>query len=742
MLLSVYAHTKHDPLTKALLPQVHWHLLDRHSRDTARLAFRHGQHFHAGKLAEVAGLAHDYGKNSVIFQKRLVDSTIIADHKSAGARAVYAQYPFPAGLLLAYVIFGHHSGLPNHISTSAKAIGLEDVLKEPLTWVEGVNPSLPPLSKEDIPPMAPTLNPGLSRSLMIRMLHSALVDADYLDTEQFLQPDKAAKRNSYLPLPELYGPYEMKIEELLSRTPDSEVNQLRREVLEGCLEKASGPKGFYTLTAPTGSGKTYAALGFAFRHAKHHGMSRIVTCLPFISLIEQTVSVYRNALGDLEGNIVLEHHSNITFTKEQESEFDPRLMAAENWDAGLIVTTNVQLFESLFAAKPSKTRKLHRLANSIIILDEAQTLPEKLLKPVLAVLRCLCVDYGATVVFSTATQPALKTEWLDGLQAEEIIPNPAHMYTRICRVQTASLGEQSDEELTSRIIEQPKALCIVNTRKQARLLYGRVANKVGKANVFHLSGLMCAEHRSSSLKEISAKLESGECYVISTPLIEAGVDLDFPVVFRQMAGIEAIAQAAGRCNREGKLRDIRGNLQKGQVFLFDSADHPVRHAWYKERAQFSRLILRSYSDPLAPDAIHAYFNRLYGFGKNLDEQGILKKLNGGADEYSFQFREIADTFKWIDEEAVPVIIPWDQAARNYLLQAQAALYPAFYMRKLQRYTVPLYSGEMAQLRLTGRLGAIGDTIFYLKDKEGRIGGEITDRYHVKTGLLVQPKEED
>ncbi|XID93151.1 CRISPR-associated helicase Cas3' [Paenibacillaceae bacterium WGS1546] len=740
-----YAHSKRDPLTKILLPKEQWHGLDLHSEGTANLAGEFASCFKCEILGEILGYVHDYGKNLLDFQRRLEGSKRKVDHKTMGALAVYQHYPHPYGLILAYAIYGHHGGLPDHISRGGVP-GLHDVLSNnKFKIIDNVPPNFPQLIEHTIPKRSPTANRGMSRSLWIRMLYSALVDADYLDTERFLRPEKAAARQSFMPLEQLSVLYQKKLDELLSSSSDSVMARARRKVLKSCLRKALGPKGFYTLRAPTGSGKTYSSLAFALEHAKHQNMignctKRVIVALPFTSLIEQTVGVYREALSKDNLNTVLEYHSNIVIEPGDENELDPRLLDSENFDAGLIVTTNVQLFESLFASKPSRARKLHRLANSVIILDEAQALPEHLLLPTLAVLRCLVADYGVTVLFCTATQPAFQDSWLDGIQPVEIIEEPGQLYSELKRVNTTFIGRKTNRELAELIISNGnRVLCIVNTRKQAQHLYGLLtkSEQIEKSDVYHLSALMTADDRIKMLKEIKSKAKEDPCYVIATTLVEAGVDIDFPIVMREMTGIEGIAQAAGRCNRERLV-------EKGTMFLFESADYSSSpNAWYSGRAKLAKFILSRHADPLTPEAVEEYFQRFYFQEKShLDKHGILRNLNGAADEYSFQFREIAELYQFIKEDTVSVVIPHTEACRELLQQANESQYPASFSRKLQRYAISLYPTELEYLCNKRRLGTIGNAIYYLQDSEGGFEGDITDLYDGRLGLKVYTEEED
>jgi CRISPR-associated helicase Cas3 len=526
------------------------------------------------------------------------------------------------------------------------------------------------------------------------MVFSALVDADYLDTESFAEPDKADMRPTFPPISaycELFAPT---LQRLLSYPQDRAVNVARRGVLNACLSAAEEQRGFFKLTVPTGGGKTLSSLAFALRHAEKHGMKRVICAIPFTSITEQTADVFRGIFG---GDLVLEHHSNTGAENKTDDEGGDDgtgaafRLACENWDAPLVVTTNVQLFESLFASKPSKARKIHNVANSVIILDEAQTLPDKLLRPTLAALKCLVADFGATVVFCTATQPSINPEWLDNIEVREIIDDTDALFSALSRVSVTDAGTLSDDELAQTLRDRHQALCIVNTRGHARELFRQLGDGDG---CFHLSAVMCPEHRSRVIREIKDRLEAKQrCVVVSTQLIEAGVDIDFPRVYRAAAGIDAIAQAAGRCNREGELAS-------GEVFVF-MPERGVPRGQFQRMATLGGEIMGLHPNPLLPEAITHFFNLRYGLGAELDEHNIMSGIAENYRERSINFREIERDYKMIEDNQIGVIIPYDDDARELLQQARDSRFPAKYLRKLQRYTVSIYASEFKTLRERG-----------------------------------------
>jgi len=380
------------------------------------------------------------------------------------------------------------------------------------------------------------------------MMFSSLVDADFLETERIMNPAQAKVRPLYAPpMSELRAELDRHLAKF--EASHSPVNRKRHEVLQSCLRAADRPPGLFSLQVPTGGGKTLSSLAFALRHSEQHGLRRIIYAIPFTSIIEQTARVFRESLGGLESP-VLEHHSN----------FDPESLergtatvcarlASENWDAPIIVTTNVQFLESLFSARGSRCRKLHRIARSVIILDEVQTLPVELLHPTLVLLQELAENYGCTIVLCTATQPAveLHPDFPIGLShVERIIERPRELYSALERVRVSYIGSVTDDSLVSNLGEHPRSMCIVNTRRHAAEVFQQCVERSSDPSAcFHLSAQMCPQHRSDTLKKIRDRLQSDSlCTVVSTQLVEAGVDLDFPVVFRAMAGLDSIAQSA------------------------------------------------------------------------------------------------------------------------------------------------------------------------------------------------------
>ncbi|MDR1821543.1 MAG: CRISPR-associated helicase Cas3', partial [Oscillospiraceae bacterium] len=706
------------------LPDTEWQTLDAHLQAVAQLAENAAAEFGAGELAHAAGLLHDIGKATEAFQKRLHGSPMSADHKTEGGRIAVERYGKNIGRLLAYIICGHHAGLPDYSSESGA--GVDDMLRRTGDKL------LCDIPETSAMPQITTTSQSKTHQLfyltmLIRMVFSALVDADYLDTEAFSSPEKSEKRPKFPTIAAYSELFEPKLLELLSYPQDSTVNISRRGVLNGCLSAAEMPRGFFKLTVPTGGGKTLSSLAFALKHAQINGHSRIIYSIPFTSITEQNADVFRQIFGR---DLVLEHHSNAGADNlSGEASENTARLACENWDAPLVVTTNVQLFESLFAAKPSKARKIHNIANSVIILDEAQTLPDDLLKPTLAALKCLVADFGATVVFCTATQPSIKPEWLDGIEVHEIIEDTAGLFSSLSRTKIQKISEISDEALAERLRERHQALCIVNTRRAARKLFSLLGEGDGH---YHLSAVMCPEHRTRVLAEIKERLKNKQrCVVVSTQLVEAGVDIDFPCVYRALAGIDSIAQAAGRCNREGKLEDENGNPVPGDVYVFMPEDGLPRGR-FQRMAELGQEVMKLYPNPLLPEAVERFFDMRYGIGEDLDKQNIMQDITAKPKEMSFQFREIEQKYKLIRNEQVGVIIPYDEAARELLREALEARFPTKYLRKLQRYTVSIYDFEFKELYSRGFILKLGEgTGIYALNE-----ASMADCYDEKLGLVT------
>jgi CRISPR-associated endonuclease/helicase Cas3 len=672
-------------------PSSEWQTLDEHLKAVASRTREFAEVFGAGAWGEVAGGYHDVGKGQPPWQDYLVASAMgkkgldKVPHAVHGAKLALERHPM-LGKILAYAIAGHHGGLPDWFALEkrlGKTQGLEEARE---CRVTDVFPTGFPFRD------ASGNSPGFVLSFFTRMIFSCLVDADWLDTESVLDPDRAVWRRGYPKITSLSERFFPKFWAMVAKAAPTPVNRIRREVVDACLAAAERPPGLFSLTVPTGGGKTLASLAFALEHARRNGLERIVHVIPYTSIIEQNAQEFGKYLGR---NNVVEHHS--TFDPGQgrgDEEISPEVrraqLACENWDAPVIATTAVQFFESLFAARPGRCRKLHNLAKSVIILDEAQTLPRKFLLPCLAVIRELAARYGATVVLCTATQPAVRQreEFPQGFEAmHEIIPDPPDLHERLRRVVVEDLGIVDDDALSERLAAHTQALCVVNTRAHARALFERLR---GREGVFHLSTTMTAVHRSRRIKEIRAALEANKpCLVVSTSLIEAGVNLDFPVVYRAAAGADSVAQAAGRCDREGLLT-LAAGAPAGRVFVFTPAAGLPKGDFTITANKAAEVRRMGYDDPLSPAAIEHYFRLVFWeAGKELDAEKILDKLAEGNRSGSFPFREVADAMEFIEDWKKPVIVVHDEEAKKLVRELEFSPTPGLILRRLQRYVVPI-----------------------------------------------------
>lgn len=554
--------------------------------------------------------------------------------------------------------------------------GLEHRLKKPIPEAQ------PPaeILSHGLPAEKP--RPGTDAAMWVRMLFSCVVDADRLDSESFAEPGKAAMRGRYPGLKELLPAFNAYMRQKTEQAGRSAVNAARRAVLEQCRAKAVLPPAIFTLTVPTGGGKTLSSMAFALNHALQHGKRRIIYVIPYTSIIEQTADQFREVFGDA----VLEHHSNVEPPQTEDDETLRSSLAAENWDAPVVVTTTVQFFESLYGARPGRCRKLHNIVNSVVILDEVQLLPPNLLEPILRALVELKKNYGVTLLLSTATQPAFSPARtpdfsFDGLpDTVEIVDDPESLHTALKRVEVrvpASLSKRvSWQEIAAELAGYPTVLCVVSRRDDCRKLYGLMP-----PDTIHLSALMCGAHRSDVIKGIKQRLRDGvPTRVISTQLVEAGVDLDFPVVYRALAGLDSIAQAAGRCNREG-------GQEKGTVVVFVPESDPPVGLLRMAAGVGARLLGGAGDDPLTPERFRQYFNELYWLhGERLDERGILADLAPDA-ECRFSYRQAAAKFRIVDQSTyAPVFVR--RRGNAALLELLVKTGPErWLMRKLQRHIV-------------------------------------------------------
>lgn len=706
-------------------PESTWEPLHIHLDLVAARARSFAQEFGSADWGEIAGWWHDLGKYRPEFQQRIRGIPIQAAHAGVGA-ALAEREKLGA---IALVVAGHHAGLANAVERlDSGPRPLREVIEEARPWLEAIERAghIPP--RRGMRPAHPQHliggSPSPAADLWVRMLFSALVDADRIETEGFYEPGKRAFASG-TPLNTLRDRLDTYLDGLPSRTP---VDGLRREILACCRAVAASPPGVFSLTVPTGGGKTYSSMAFALHHGAIHDLRRVVVVAPFTSIIDQNAREYRLRLGDAN---VLEHHSNVRVfdDKEQASEAEARRrLLAENWDAPIVVTTAVQFLESLFANDPSRCRKLHNLVGSVIVLDEAQTLPIKFLLPVLDVLRELARAYRCTLVFTTATQPALERR--DALpegfaDMREIMDDPvglAHTLRRVT-VQWPEPGVITTyEEVATAMTAASQALAVVHARADAREL----AEFLPSRSRLHLSTRMCPAHRLEVLARVRNRLaQDRPCHLVSTQLIEAGVDVDFPLVFRAMAGLDSLAQAAGRCNRNGRLTEDNGVPRLGDFVVFRAPTRPPSMLW--RALQISEAMLAECIDGgreldlLDPTVHEEFFRRLYRTA-HLDETGIVS-LYGGH-----HLATIARRFRLIDDgDQEGLVVPYGHAG--------AAL-SAFEMhpdrgtaRRLQPFTVNLRTREVEVLH---RMGALR-----MLDGYGHmLSAPYLHLYHPEFGLLV------
>lgn len=692
--------------------------LEDHLRGVARIAESFGRRFSAAGWAAAAGLLHDDGKALPQFQSRIRNlmegkPASRVDHSTPGAKYVADNISDPpgAGKLLSYCIAGHHAGLPDGRSgDDESSLGRRLSRAKPGPGL--LRSELPAI---EIPPFL-TSTPdnrrvGFQAAFFTRMVFSALVDADFLDTEAFANPDRAEKRPSYPSLSDLKPKLDQFLDRLRATVADSEINQRRAQVLAEARRAASELPGLRSLTVPTGGGKTLSSLAFAIDHAVTYGMERVIYVIPYTSIIEQTAEAFRLIFGD---HAVLEHHSNVIRDHDDEDEDreERRRLAAENWDAPIIVTTNVQFFESFFGNRTSKVRRLHNVAKSVVILDEAQMLPVPFLKPTLEVIRELALTYHSTVVLCTATQPALQDNeaFVGGLTGvREIVEAPEELESAFRRVDAEQLGDVSDDALAAQLAQEPQVLCIVNTRGHARKMYERLRELAEES--YHLSALMCPMHRRAVLNEIRARLHQGlPCRVVSTQLVEAGVDIDFPVVYRAVTGIDSIVQAAGRCNREGRL-------DRGRLYVFrPEGGLPPGH--FRQNAQVADLVLRHHPDVMASETVREYFRELYWMkdeGNRLDSEGILQLFRQGTASGDFPFKTVSRKYKLIADDQFSIIVPYDVYASRECDRLRHVPFPGAILRGLQPYTVGLRPRAVNVLKRNYYVEEIMEDVFVMTE---------------------------
>ena len=700
-------------------------LLIDHLKGTGLLAERFASIFDAAEWGKMAGLYHDIGKYSTAFQQRILEDGPRVDHSTAGALLMKSIKNGPLALCIA----SHHSGLLN-IGTKLSKVDdgtlmgrLKKELKGKLDYSVYRQELPEPLPIRKVPAFLYGKD-QFYYSFFIRMLFSCLVDADFLDTERFVNDGKV-QRGGFATMQELHNLFFAYYATF--GKPTTPINQKRQEIYQQCLDAAEKEPGMFSLTVPTGGGKTLSSLAFALKHAIKYKKQRIIYIIPYTSIIEQTADIFRNILGN--GNVI-EHHMNVDYDdndKKEDDGLNRKKLATENWDAPVIVTTNVQFFESLFAAKTSRCRKVHNIANSVLIFDEAQMLPEPYLRPCIRSIGELAANYRCTAVLCTATQPSLETYFSrigEGLKVREICPDTQGLYEFFRRAAYRFMDVDSLESLAVQLKEHEQVLCVTNSKKDARDLYQMMSGD----GCYHLSTFMYPAHRRHVLAIIRQRLQDGlPCQVISTSLIQAGVDVDFPVVYREIAGLDSIIQTGGRCNREGKQR-----TEDSIVYIYD-LHKPMNRipAFVRRPIEITQTVVKDYDDIASAESIKAYFDRLhYTIGEDqLDSKDILKRLeiNNPA------FTEIAKDFKLIEEDSRPVFIPIDGDLDNQkiLVQLRAGIRSRSIFRKANQYIVSVYKNQFEKLCETGKLDALDSELYVLNDPAG---------YDSDTGLVVNMED--
>lgn len=706
----------------AHLNEEHTQTLKDHLCGTAELAGYFAGRFGKADWGYTCGMLHDIGKYSLAFQDKIKNnSNRQVDHSTAGAKACFEKggmYSF-----MSYCIAGHHSGLPDYGSSSdpGNAPTLQGRKKKHIEDCGAYKSEIhiPEIKTLPFDPQN-SPDPDFSLSVFIRMLYSCLVDADFLDTEYFMKEGQTQREAGEEPSV-LLEKLKKHVAGWLLNEDTETVNGRRTEILRHCFECGHKERGIFQLTVPTGGGKTIASLAFALQHAVENQMDRVIYVIPYTSIIEQNAAVFREILGEQN---VLENHYNVDY--ESTEELKPMQLASENWDKPVVVTTNVQFFESLFANKSSKCRKLHNIANSVIIFDEAQMLPTDYLKPCIAVMEELAANFGSSIVLCTATQPALSPFFQRKMPVTELCPRVEEQFRFFERVTFQNVGTISEDELIEKLQKEEQALCIVNTKKRAQRLYQKMKGE----GVFHLSTAMYPKHRRRVLDKIRQLVKDGKrCILISTSLVEAGVDLDFCTVYRQLAGVDSMIQAAGRCNREGK-RAAQDSF--AYLFQFEEKEYVPGQ---QLQIDVSKMLLSEGEDISSLHGIEKYFEALYHFrGDSLDKKKIFEEFK----DKRYNFAKAAKEFKLIEENTLTVFISREEEAEELLWQIKRQGYTKSGMRKAGQYCVQLYENDIEKLRGAGMLRPISEDIedFYELVDIGQYSEEMGLDLGIESGIAV------
>jgi CRISPR-associated endonuclease/helicase Cas3 len=714
----LYAHTPND--------KGNWHGLIDHLEKVANCAKQFADKFHAGDLAYWIGLWHDLGKCNPEFQDYLEACQRDERHGKVphaiwGAALAYRllrhNIEDDRWKEIALTIAGHHGGIDQPGSLSQR-LGEQTknnqiIFQKVVEWAK----KLPSPPKVTLPELTRT-----QRELFIRMVFSALVDADYLDTEKHFNEKQYLLRQNQQQIESLWSRFNANQKQFLGAVDaETTVNNIRKEVYELCDKAANGKPGIYRLTVPTGGGKTRSSLAFALKHTVENRMDRVIVAIPYTSIIDQTAKEYRKILGV---DAILEHHSQVSVPADenQDAAHVSLRLAGENWDAPLIVTTTVQLFESLFSNKPGKVRRLHNIARSVIVLDEVQTLPPELLIPTLDVLRELVERYCVSVVLCTATQPAFEDshyiEPFQRIQIHEIIPQKTYQehFKQLKRVEYYRKEKPvSWQELADEVSREKQIMVVLNTRKDALSLIDALGNK---EDVLHLSTLLCGIHRKLVLREVKRRLKNGlPVRLISTQVIEAGVDIDFPVVYRAIGPLDRIVQAAGRCNREGKLQ----NGCRGRVIIFEPSEGRTPKGPYKTGLEKAKLLLMQHdiSELHNPGLYRIYFEKLFA-----DVDTDKKKIQSHREVLDYP--KVASEYRLIEENTVPVLINCDSATKRL---KEWKYHPCRRTwQRLQPLLVNMFDYEVQKLKVEGWLEPISEGLYFAFGMYDRLKGLVPAIY--------------
>lgn len=735
---SIVSHLYQDPENGRWIVQTN----EEHQMGVADMASCFAGQFGLPSWGRVLGLLHDKGKERKAFQQYIrsanglavEDSKRYAEHNHAYVGGIVANKLLGKSVLnlLSNQIISHHTGLHDYPD-------VESVMDNPLPAeikTDDVCLDMSQLKKEFLESFFTKFRDSTKHfHHLSRVLFSCLVDADRLDTERFMDVESWRKRGCSSTIADLLSKLEAYLYELQQRASDTEVNRIRREVQEQCRNASLGEKGFYSLTVPTGGGKTLSSLLWAMKHAVNHGMDRIIIAIPYTSIIVQTAGLLKEIFGEEN---VLEHHSNFNPDEMKDEEVREKAkLATENWDYPIIVTTNVQLFESMFSNRPSDCRKLHNIVNSVLILDEVQTLPTDFLQPIVDALKAYQKMFGVSVLFTTASQPVLSGlieganykanfEGIDHIT--EIIPDEFALHDRLRRVKLVidNTGKTYDE-IAAEVAKYNRVLCIVNTRKDAKELYDRLPDDGVK---LHLSRMMCPAHVSETIQEIKMLLKDESqpiVRVIATQLVEAGVDMDFPVVFRQEAGLDSVLQAAGRCNREG-----RDNT--GTAFVFSLAAEKRIPFGTMAAANNARLNLSADSDWFAPSVMEMYFHQLYSRKNTFDKKNIKYYL---YNRDGLCFETASEQFRLIDDDCMNIIVNWENSMELVEeLKESGCTYSL--MKQLAKYTVGVHRSDFNLLVSYGLIAEALEGIYVLEGREqyDRATGLSCDNHWMEEILMI------